>query len=61
MVIVSGYLIVATESRTDYLDACRDVVRQARQADGCLDYALSADLLEPDPGRRRGLSRGRGR
>ena len=26
----------------------RDVVRQARRTPGCLEYAISADLLDPD-------------
>ena len=26
---------------------CRAVVEQARRADGCLDFALSPDLLDP--------------
>ena len=33
---------------TEYLDACVDVVQAAREAPGCLDFALSADLLQPD-------------
>jgi len=47
MVIVSGHLIVAAEERSAYLDTCRAVVEQARQARGCLDYALSADIVDP--------------
>jgi quinol monooxygenase YgiN len=29
------------------LSGCVEVVRQARRTAGCLDFALSADLLEP--------------
>jgi quinol monooxygenase YgiN len=47
MVIVSGHLIVAEGVRDDYLDGCADVVVQARRAPGCLDFAISADLLDP--------------
>ena len=47
MVIVSGHLIVAQEVRDDYLAGCADVVEQARRAPGCLDFAISADLLDP--------------
>ena len=47
MVIVTGHLIVDTEQRQSYLDGCAAVVRQAREAPGCLDFAISADLLEP--------------
>ena len=48
MVIVAGHLVVPAERRDEYLSACADVVRAARQAPGCLDFAVSADLLQPD-------------
>lgn len=47
MVIVAGHLTLDTAERDDYLASCVDVVEQARRAPGCLDYALSADLVEP--------------
>ena len=47
MVIVAGHLVVDPEQRDDYLSGCVEVVRQARRAAGCLDFSLSADLLEP--------------
>jgi quinol monooxygenase YgiN len=47
MVIVTGHLIVAAGARDAYLDGCRTVVEQARSAPGCLDFALSPDLLDP--------------
>ena len=47
MVIVAGHLVVAEEARCDYLAGCADVVEQARRAPGCLDFAISADLLDP--------------
>ena len=46
MVIVAGHVVVDPEQRDDYLSACVEVVRQARRAPGCLDFVLSADLLE---------------
>lgn len=46
MVIVSGHLLVDPDGRERYLADCVDVVRQARSAPGCLDFSLSADLLE---------------
>ena len=71
MVIVSGHLIVDEDVRDDYLAGCADVVEQARRAPGCLDFAISADLLDPAPDqrfrtmvipiRRRGVSRKRSR
>ncbi len=47
MVIVAGHIIVDPSQRDDYLSGCADVVRQGRAATGCLDFALSADLVEP--------------
>jgi quinol monooxygenase YgiN len=46
-VIVAGHVIVAADERDAYLAGCVDVVRQARVAAGCLDFAISADLLDP--------------
>ena len=46
MVIVAGHLIVDPSQREDYLLGCEDVVREARAAAGCLDFALSADLID---------------
>jgi quinol monooxygenase YgiN len=47
VVIVAGHVVVDPEERDDYLSGCLEVVRQARRTAGCLDFALSADLLEP--------------
>jgi quinol monooxygenase YgiN len=47
MVIVAGYLIVDPSHRDEYLSGCTDVVRDGRAAAGCLDFALSADLIDP--------------
>jgi quinol monooxygenase YgiN len=48
MIIVAGHLVVDAASRADYLRGCEQVVTLARTAPGCLDFALGADLLEPD-------------
>lgn len=48
MVIVTGHLVVDPLQRDGYLAGCATVVQQARRAPGCLDFAISADLLEPD-------------
>ena len=47
MVIVAGHLVVDPQQRDDYLSGCAEVVRRARRSAGCLDFAISADLLEP--------------
>ena len=48
MLIVAGYLVVDSVQRDSYLEDCQAVVRQARKSPGCLDFAISADLIEPD-------------
>jgi quinol monooxygenase YgiN len=47
MLIIAGWLRVDPEARDSYLDGCAAVVSQARSAPGCLDFALTADLLDP--------------
>ena len=47
MVIVAGHVVVDPKRRDSYLTGCVEVVRQARRTPGCLDFALSADVLEP--------------
>jgi quinol monooxygenase YgiN len=46
VLIVAGHVVVDPEQRDDYLSGCVEVVRQARRTPGCLDFSLSADLLE---------------
>ena len=47
MVIVAGHLVVDPEGRAAYLEGCREVVDLARRTEGCLDFAITADLLDP--------------
>jgi quinol monooxygenase YgiN len=47
VVIVAGHVVVDPSRRDDYLSGCVDVVRQARRTPGCLDFALSADVVDP--------------
>jgi quinol monooxygenase YgiN len=47
MVIVAGHITVDPEQRESYLAGCMSVVEKARRAAGCLDFALTADLLDP--------------
>ncbi|MGH3781792.1 MAG: putative quinol monooxygenase [Pseudonocardiaceae bacterium] len=47
MVIVAGHLLVDPQHRTSYLAGCMSVVEQARLASGCLDFAITADLVDP--------------
>lgn len=46
MVIVAGHLTVHPAERASYVEGCREVVLLARAAPGCLDFAISADLLD---------------
>jgi quinol monooxygenase YgiN len=46
MIIVAGHVIVDASARDGYLASCEEVVRLARIAPGCLDFAIGADLLD---------------
>jgi quinol monooxygenase YgiN len=46
VVIVAGHITVEPQQRDSYLAGCVSIVEQARRADGCLDFAISADLLD---------------
>jgi quinol monooxygenase YgiN len=47
MVIVAGHINVEPQQREAYLAGCVSVVEQARRAVGCLDFAITADLIDP--------------
>lgn len=47
MVIIAGHLVVEPAQREAYLSGCIPVVDLARRAPGCLDFSITADLLEP--------------
>ncbi|MEO6652222.1 MAG: antibiotic biosynthesis monooxygenase [Ilumatobacteraceae bacterium] len=44
-IIVVGHLTVDANDRDGYLRSCENVVQAARH--GCLDFAISADLVGP--------------
>jgi quinol monooxygenase YgiN len=46
MVIVAGHLNVDPHQRESYLAGCVSVVEQARHAPGCLDFTITADLVD---------------
>jgi quinol monooxygenase YgiN len=48
MIIVAGFLKADPGQRTEYLDSCDEVILAARSAPGCLEFHLSADLIEAD-------------
>ncbi len=47
MLIVAGHIVVDAQQRESYLATCISVVEQARGAPGCLDFAISGDLVQP--------------
>ncbi len=46
MIIVAGHIMVDPEQRESYLTGCVSVVEQARRAPGCLDFTITADLVD---------------
>jgi len=47
MIIVAGHVTVDPEQRESHLAGSIRIVEKARQADGCLDFAMTADLVDP--------------
>ncbi len=47
MLIVAGWIRVDPADRQAYLADSAVVVEQARSTPGCLDFVLSADLVDP--------------
>ena len=47
MLIIAGHLIVDATDRDNYVADCAAAVAAARSAEGCLDFAVSADVVDP--------------
>jgi quinol monooxygenase YgiN len=47
MIIVAGYVMVDPAERASHLAGSVRIVEKAREAEGCLDFAMTADLLDP--------------
>jgi quinol monooxygenase YgiN len=47
MVIVAGHIAVEPQQRESYLAGSVSVVEKARGAADCLDFAITADLIDP--------------
>lgn len=47
MLIIAGHVSVAPGARDEYVNAHRELVQRCRDADGCLDVAITADAVEP--------------
>lgn len=46
MIIIAGHLIVEADERDGYVSALRDLVTRARESDGCLHVAITADSVD---------------
>jgi quinol monooxygenase YgiN len=46
MLIVAGRILVNPAQRESYLTDCVSVVEEARCAPGCLDFSITADLVD---------------
>jgi quinol monooxygenase YgiN len=47
MLIIAGTITVDPDDREKFLALRRDTVAAARQMKGCLEYAFSADIVDP--------------
>src|SRR5688572_13871929 len=47
MLIVAGTITVDPAERDRFLESRRETVAEARKMKGCLEYAFSADLVDP--------------
>lgn len=48
MIIIAGYGIVDPERREAHVDGFRNLVARARETDGCVHFAITADSVDPD-------------
>lgn len=47
MFVIAGHLIVQAADRDGYVADCAVAVDAARRAPGCLDFAVTADPIDP--------------
>jgi len=48
MIIIAGYELVDAEDRDKYVAAFSDLVSRAREFDGCMHVAITADSVNPE-------------
>lgn len=48
MIIIAGYELVDAEQRDSVVDTFRDLITRAREFDGCVHVAISADSVDPE-------------
>ena len=47
MIIIAGHELVDAERRLDFVSAFGDLVKRARDFDGCIHIAITADSIDP--------------
>ena len=47
MIIIAGYTRTDAEKRDGTVDALKGMVERARAYDGCLDFSISPDAVDP--------------
>ena len=48
MIIIAGYTRTDAEKRGAAMEAFKGMVERARAYDGCLDFSVSADAVDPE-------------
>lgn len=48
MIIIAGYTRTDPEKRDTAVEAFRGMVERARAYDGCLDFSISSDAVDPE-------------
>jgi len=48
MIIIAGYELVDAQKRDGLVEAHRDLVSRAREFDGCIHVAITADSVDPE-------------
>lgn len=47
MIIIAGYTLRKAHERDTAVEAFADMVERARKQDGCIDFSISADSVDP--------------
>ncbi len=48
MIVIAGYVLTDADTRDAAVAAFAETVARARKHDGCLDFAISADAVDPE-------------
>lgn len=48
MIIIAGYTRTDAEKRNGTVEAFKSMVERARAYDGCVDFSISADAVDPE-------------